>query len=81
MSLGKVYLASGWFNPEWLQEVENIKSVFEKHGIQHDDFDIDGLVIARKDVMQTKVLAEDEVAKKMHNDIENYLQDIKTEEE
>ncbi len=55
--------------------------VFEQHGIQHDDFDIDGLVITRKDVMQTKVLAEDEVAKKMHNDIENYLQDIETEEE
>jgi nucleoside 2-deoxyribosyltransferase len=25
MSLGKVYLASGWFSPEWLEEVENIK--------------------------------------------------------
>jgi len=35
MSLGKVYLASGWFSPEWLQEVENIKSVFEKHGITY----------------------------------------------
>ena len=33
MSLGNVYLASGWFSPEWLEEVENIKSVFEKHGI------------------------------------------------
>tara|TARA_B100001093_G_scaffold519938_1_gene611576 strand:+ start:9241 stop:9732 length:492 start_codon:yes stop_codon:yes gene_type:complete len=35
MSLGKVYLASGWFSPEWLQEVENIKSVFEKHGVNY----------------------------------------------
>ena len=35
MSLGKVYLASGWFNEEWLQEVENIKSVFEKHGVNY----------------------------------------------
>lgn len=35
MSLGKVYLASGWFNPEWLEEVENIKSVFEKHGVNY----------------------------------------------
>ena len=33
MSLGKVYLASGWFSPEWMKEVENIKSVFAKHGI------------------------------------------------
>ena len=24
MSLGKVYLASGWFSPAWLEEVENI---------------------------------------------------------
>ena len=35
VSLGKVYLASGWFNPEWLQEVENIKSIFEKHNISY----------------------------------------------
>ena len=35
MSLGKVYLASGWFSPEWLQEVENIKVVFEKHNISY----------------------------------------------
>ena len=62
-------------------KVKEAERVFEKHGIQHDDFDIDGLVITRKDVMQTKVLAEDEVAKKMHNDIETFLQDIETEEE
>ena len=35
MSLGKVYLASGWFSPECLEEVENIKSIFEKHGISY----------------------------------------------
>ena len=35
MSLGKVYLASGWFSPEWMEEVENIKTVFEKHGINY----------------------------------------------
>jgi len=35
MSFGKVYLASGWFSPEWLEEVENIKSVFEKHGVSY----------------------------------------------
>ena len=29
MSLGKVYLASGWFSPEWLEELENIKSVLD----------------------------------------------------
>ena len=35
MSLGNVYLASGWFNPEWMEEVENIKAVFEKHSIAY----------------------------------------------
>ena len=35
MSLGKVYLASGWFSPEWLEEVENIKLIFEKHNISY----------------------------------------------
>ena len=35
MSLGKVYLASGWFSPEWLEEVENIKAIFEKHDISY----------------------------------------------
>ena len=34
-TLGKVYLASGWFSPEWLQEVENIKEIFEKHKISY----------------------------------------------
>jgi nucleoside 2-deoxyribosyltransferase len=34
-NLGKVYLASGWFSPEWLEEVENIKSVFDEFGISY----------------------------------------------
>ena len=35
MNLGKVYLASGWFSPEWLEEVENIKEIFDKHGVSY----------------------------------------------
>ena len=35
MGFGKVYLASGWFSPEWLEEVENIKRLFDKHGISY----------------------------------------------
>lgn len=35
MSLGKVYLASGWFSPEWLEEVENIKKVFESNDVAY----------------------------------------------
>ena len=27
--MNNVYIASGWFSPEWLQEVEDIKSVLE----------------------------------------------------
>lgn len=61
--------------------VEKANSIFSGHGIQHDDFDIDGIVVTRKDLVQTKVLAEDEVAEKMHNDIENFLQSNTQEEE
>ena len=35
MSLGKVYLASGWFSPEWLEEVENIKEVFDTYQVRY----------------------------------------------
>ena len=35
MSLGKVYLASGWFSPEWLEEVENIKAIFDRYGVSY----------------------------------------------
>jgi len=61
--------------------VEKASAIFNNHGIQHDDFDIDGIVVTRKDLVQTKVLAEDEVAEKMHNDIENFLQTNTQEEE
>ena len=61
--------------------VEKASAIFSGHGIQHDDFDIDGIVVTRKDLVQTNVLAEDEVAEKMHNDIENFLQSNTQEEE
>lgn len=61
--------------------VKKASEIYRNHGIQHDDFDIDGIVITRKDIMETKVLAEDEVAKKMHTDIENFLQTNTQEEE
>ena len=28
----KAYIASGWFNPEWLQEVEDLKSALSDTG-------------------------------------------------
>ena len=31
----RCYIASGWFNPEWLQEVEDIKSVLDKAGLDY----------------------------------------------
>ena len=27
--MNNVYIASGWFSPEWLQEVEDIKGVLD----------------------------------------------------
>lgn len=29
------YIASGWFSPEWLQEVEDIKAVLDKHSLSY----------------------------------------------
>ena len=31
----EVYLASGWFSPEWLEEVENIKAILDKHEVTY----------------------------------------------
>ena len=33
MSLNKCYIASGWFSPEWLEELESIKSILDEHGL------------------------------------------------
>ena len=33
--MNKCYIASGWFSPEWLEEVENIKTVLEKHNLDY----------------------------------------------
>ena len=35
VSLGKVYLASGWFSPEWFEEVENIKKIFDAYQVRY----------------------------------------------
>jgi len=35
MSMEKAYIASGWFNPEWLQELEDIKALLDKHGLKY----------------------------------------------
>ena len=35
MSLGKVYLASGWFSPEWLEELESIKTTLDRLGLDY----------------------------------------------
>ena len=31
----KCYIASGWFSPEWLREVEDIKETLEKHSLDY----------------------------------------------
>lgn len=46
----KAYIASGWFNPEWLQEVEDIKSVLDDQG--YDYFSPKDVAIAPTDAGQ-----------------------------
>ena len=31
--MNKCYIASGWFSPEWLEELENIKTVLDDFGL------------------------------------------------
>ena len=33
--MNNVYIASGWFSPEWLQEVEDIKAVLESLDLEY----------------------------------------------
>jgi nucleoside 2-deoxyribosyltransferase len=33
--MNKCYIASGWFSPEWLEELENIKSTLELLGLDY----------------------------------------------
>lgn len=33
--MNNCYIASGWFSPEWLQEVEDIKSVLDKNNLNY----------------------------------------------
>ena len=33
--MNKCYIASGWFSPEWLEELENIKTVLDTIGLDY----------------------------------------------
>ncbi len=33
MTMNRCYIASGWFSPEWLEELENIKATLESLGL------------------------------------------------
>ena len=33
--MNKCYIASGWFSPEWLEELENIKSTLDNLGLDY----------------------------------------------
>ena len=35
MSMNKCYIASGWFSPEWLEELENIKETLDSIGLNY----------------------------------------------
>ena len=34
-NMNKCYIASGWFSPEWLEELESIKSVLDEQGLNY----------------------------------------------
>lgn len=31
--MNKCYIASGWFSPEWMEELENIKATLDRHNL------------------------------------------------
>ena len=33
--MNKCYIASGWFSPEWLEELENIKTTLDNLGLDY----------------------------------------------
>jgi nucleoside 2-deoxyribosyltransferase len=33
--MNKCYIASGWFSPEWLAELESLKVTLDKHGLRY----------------------------------------------
>jgi nucleoside 2-deoxyribosyltransferase len=33
--MNKGYIASGWFSPEWLRELENLKAMLDQHGLKY----------------------------------------------
>jgi nucleoside 2-deoxyribosyltransferase len=33
--MNKCYIASGWFSPEWMEELENIKTVLDSHNLDY----------------------------------------------
>jgi len=33
--MNKCYIASGWFSPEWMEELENIKTVLSRHNLDY----------------------------------------------
>jgi nucleoside 2-deoxyribosyltransferase len=35
MTMNRCYIASGWFSPEWLEELENIKTTLDSLGLSY----------------------------------------------
>lgn len=33
--MNKCYIASGWFSPEWMEELENIKATLDSHNLDY----------------------------------------------
>lgn len=54
---------------------------FAKSQPNQDDFDINGLVIAEKEAVTVHAHSEDELANKMHDDIQSFLREVDTKKE
>ena len=35
MTMNRCYIASGWFSPEWLEELENIKTTLDNNNLEY----------------------------------------------
>jgi len=97
LELGKQFIQADIVNAQqeiMFQLVERYKETneldketlleFAKAQPNQDDFDINGIVVAEKEAVTIHAHAEDELANKMHEDIQSFLREVddtKKEEE
>lgn len=57
-------------------DLEKAEKMYKQMMVNHDDFDIDGLIVTEKNIVQTKVIAEDEANEKMHTEMTAFLKNV-----